>query len=52
MARDPVELRETHISWVLLTGDRAYKVKKPSGSRSSTTARSSAGTSCAARRSG
>ena len=29
MARDPVELRETHISWVLLQGDRAYKLKKP-----------------------
>src|SRR4051812_16469277 len=24
-----VELRETHISWVFLAGDRAYKVKKP-----------------------
>jgi len=24
-----VELRETHISWVLLAGDRAYKIKKP-----------------------
>jgi aminoglycoside phosphotransferase family enzyme/predicted kinase len=24
-----VELRETHISWVLLAGDRAYKLKKP-----------------------
>jgi hypothetical protein len=24
-----VELRETHISWVLLAGDAAYKVKKP-----------------------
>ena len=24
-----VELRETHISWVFLTGDRAYKIKKP-----------------------
>jgi uncharacterized protein len=23
------ELRETHISWILLTGDRAYKIKKP-----------------------
>jgi uncharacterized protein len=23
------ELRETHLSWVLLAGDRAYKVKKP-----------------------
>ena len=23
------ELRETHISWVLLAGDRAYKFKKP-----------------------
>ena len=22
-------LRETHISWVLLSGDRAYKIKKP-----------------------
>jgi aminoglycoside phosphotransferase family enzyme/predicted kinase len=26
---DRVELRETHISWVFLAGDRAYKVKKP-----------------------
>ena len=25
----PVEVRETHISWVFLTGDRAYKLKKP-----------------------
>ena len=24
-----VELIETHISWVLLTGDYAYKIKKP-----------------------
>ena len=24
-----VELRETHISWVVLAGDRAYKIKKP-----------------------
>ena len=24
-----VEVRETHISWVFLAGDRAYKVKKP-----------------------
>ncbi|MDO8932395.1 MAG: AAA family ATPase, partial [Rhodocyclaceae bacterium] len=24
-----VELLETHISWVLLAGDRAYKIKKP-----------------------
>ncbi len=24
-----VELRETHMSWVLLAGERAYKVKKP-----------------------
>ncbi|MBK7977493.1 MAG: hypothetical protein IPK07_30955 [Deltaproteobacteria bacterium] len=24
-----VELRETHISWVFLAGDRVYKVKKP-----------------------
>jgi aminoglycoside phosphotransferase family enzyme len=23
------ELRETHISWVFLSGERAYKVKKP-----------------------
>lgn len=26
---DRVELIETHISWVLLAGDRVYKVKKP-----------------------
>jgi aminoglycoside phosphotransferase family enzyme/predicted kinase len=26
---DAVELRETHISWVFLAGDEAYKVKKP-----------------------
>lgn len=26
---DKVELRETHISWVFLTGEYAYKVKKP-----------------------
>ena len=25
----PVEVRETHISWVFLAGDRAYKLKKP-----------------------
>lgn len=25
----PVEMRETHISWILLTGDIAYKIKKP-----------------------
>jgi aminoglycoside phosphotransferase family enzyme/predicted kinase len=25
----PVEVRETHISWVFLAGDRAFKVKKP-----------------------
>ncbi|MCA9000080.1 MAG: hypothetical protein KDA80_23990, partial [Planctomycetaceae bacterium] len=24
-----IELRETHISWLLLTGDVAYKIKKP-----------------------
>jgi aminoglycoside phosphotransferase family enzyme/predicted kinase len=24
-----IELRETHISWVLLTGEYAYKIKKP-----------------------
>jgi aminoglycoside phosphotransferase family enzyme/predicted kinase len=24
-----VEVRETHISWVVLEGDRAYKIKKP-----------------------
>jgi uncharacterized protein len=29
MAPAPVELRETHISRVLLIGDRAYKLKKP-----------------------
>jgi aminoglycoside phosphotransferase family enzyme len=26
---DKVELLETHISWVLLAGDYAYKIKKP-----------------------
>jgi aminoglycoside phosphotransferase family enzyme len=26
---EPVTLIETHISWVLLAGERAYKVKKP-----------------------
>jgi len=26
---DKIELVETHISWVLLTGDFAYKIKKP-----------------------
>jgi aminoglycoside phosphotransferase family enzyme/predicted kinase len=25
----PIQIAETHISWVLLTGDFAYKVKKP-----------------------
>jgi hypothetical protein len=24
-----IELRETHVSWVVLTGSYAYKVKKP-----------------------
>ncbi len=28
-AADSVELIETHISWVLLAGDFAYKLKKP-----------------------
>ena len=28
-APDTVEVRETHISWVFLAGDRAYKLKKP-----------------------
>jgi aminoglycoside phosphotransferase family enzyme/predicted kinase len=27
--REPVRLAETHISWVLLTGEYAYKIKKP-----------------------
>lgn len=27
--REPVRVAETHISWVLLTGEFAYKVKKP-----------------------
>ena len=27
--REPVRVAETHISWVLLTGEVAYKVKKP-----------------------
>ena len=26
---DKIELLETHISWVILTGDFAYKIKKP-----------------------
>ena len=26
---DHVDVRETHISWVFLSGDRAYKLKKP-----------------------
>lgn len=26
---EPVELVETHISWILLTGETAYKIKKP-----------------------
>jgi uncharacterized protein len=26
---DRVEIRETHLSWVFLAGDRAYKLKKP-----------------------
>ncbi len=26
---EPVRVRETHISWIMLTGDLAYKVKKP-----------------------
>jgi uncharacterized protein len=29
MAGGAIALRETHISWVLLAGDRAYKFKKP-----------------------
>ena len=28
-AVESIELIETHISWVFLTGDFAYKVKKP-----------------------
>ncbi len=28
-AQDPVDLIQTHISYVLLTGDYAYKIKKP-----------------------
>lgn len=27
--REMVQVRETHISWVFLVGDRAYKLKKP-----------------------
>lgn len=27
--RGAVEVRETHISWVFLVGERAYKLKKP-----------------------
>jgi aminoglycoside phosphotransferase family enzyme/predicted kinase len=26
---EPLDVRETHISWVFLAGDRAFKVKKP-----------------------
>ena len=26
---DKIEVHETHISWILLTGDYAYKIKKP-----------------------
>ena len=26
---DKIELIETHISWILLTGDYVYKIKKP-----------------------
>ena len=26
---NPPEIHETHISWVLLAGDIAYKIKKP-----------------------
>lgn len=29
LGADGVEIRETHISWVLLAGERAYKLKKP-----------------------
>lgn len=29
MTGKPVELRSTHVSWVFLTGDRAYKLKRP-----------------------
>lgn len=29
MGEDGAELRETHASWVVLAGDRAWKVKKP-----------------------
>jgi len=28
-AEEQVELRETHISWVFLSGERAFKLKKP-----------------------
>lgn len=28
-AREPIVLRETHVSWVFLVADRAYKLKKP-----------------------
>lgn len=27
--QDPVEIKETHISWVLLAGEHAFKIKKP-----------------------
>jgi hypothetical protein len=28
-ATEPVEVHETHASWVFLAGDRAFKLKKP-----------------------
>ena len=29
VASRPVEVRETHVSWVFVAGERAYKLKKP-----------------------
>ena len=46
-----VELRDTHISWVFLAGERAFKVKKPVVFPFSTTEASNAATRCAGRRS-
>ena len=48
--RDRVDVHETHIPWVFLAGDRAYKLKKPLVLRSSITGRRSGGGRCAARR--
>jgi len=47
-----VELVETHVSWVFLSGERVVKVKKPVDYGLSTTPRSQAGAGRAKMRSG